>query len=124
MKKDRNIIGIILIILLLIVLTIIPNYCYAKDTLGLGDLNEYEGTSPGSDKLVNKANILVSSIRVIGVILSVVILIIIGIKYMLGSVEEKAEYKNTLLPYLIGAFLVFTGSLIPQIIYDIVQKNF
>lgn len=124
MKKDRNIIGIILIILLLIVLTIIPNYCYAEDTLGLGDLNKYEGTSPGSDKLVSKANIIVSSIRVIGVILSVVILIIIGIKYMLGSVEEKAEYKNTLLPYLIGAFLVFTGSLIPQLIYDIMQKNF
>ena len=119
MKKHRNIICIILIILLLIVLTIIPNYCYAKDTLGLGDLNEYEGTSPGSDKLVNKANILVSSIRVIGVILSVVILIIIGIKYMLGSVEEKAEYKKTMTAYVIGAMLLFGVTTIANIFYKI-----
>lgn len=123
MKKYRNIIGIILIIILLVSLTIIPNYCYAEDTLGLGDLNQYEGKSPGSDKLVNKANVIFTAIRIIGIILSVVILIIIGIKYMLGSVEEKAEYKSTLLPYLIGAFLLFTGSLIPQLIYKF-MKNF
>ena len=121
MKKHRNIICIILIILLLIVLTIIPNYCYAKDTLGLGDLNEYEGTSPGSDKLVNKANILVSSIRVIGVILSVVILIIIGIKYMLGSVEEKANYKATMIPYIIGCVIAVSGTTIVSFIYNAVH---
>ena len=41
---------------------------------------------------------------------------------MMGSVEEKATYKQTLLPYLIGAILLFTGSLIPQLIYDIMQN--
>ena len=37
---------------------------------------------------------------------------------MVGSVEEKAEYKESMKPYLIGAVLVFTGTLIPQIIYE------
>ena len=41
----------------------------------------------------------------------------IGIKYMLGSVEEKAKHKQTLMPYLIGAVLVFSETTIPQILY-------
>ena len=26
---------------------------------------------------------------------------------MMGSVEEKAEYKKTMMPYIIGAFMLF-----------------
>ena len=32
---------------------------------------------------------------------------IIGVKYMFGSVEQKAEYKSSLIPWLIGAAMVF-----------------
>ena len=34
-------------------------------------------------------------------------LAVLGVKYMLGSVEEKAEYKKDLIPYFIGAVLLF-----------------
>lgn len=134
MNKRNIIINILIALIAIITLTtlIIPNYCYAKgktaedekveDKLGLGDLNDYEGTNPGSTKLVKKANSIFSYIRIIGIILSVVMLVVIGIKYMLGSTEEKAKYKETLLPYIIGAFLLFTGSLIPQLIYDFMQN--
>lgn len=144
MNKRKIIMNVFLILTIIMMLStvIIPNYCYAKDkttknkivensitenetiedTLGLGDLDKYQGTNPGSTKLVDKANIILGSIRNIGIVLSVVILIVIGIKYMLGSAEEKANYKETLLPYIIGAFLLFTGSLIPQLIYDFMQN--
>lgn len=39
--------------------------------------------------------------------ISVLIGIIIGIKYMIGSVEEKAEYKKLLVPYLAGCVAVY-----------------
>lgn len=124
--NKRNIIFNILIILITIITlstVILPNYCYAEDDkLGLGNLNNYEGTNTGSGKLKTKANTILAYIRTIGIVLSVVILIVIGIKYMMGSVEEKANYKQTLVPYLIGAALVFTGSLIPQLIYNIMQN--
>lgn len=121
MNRKMNIIAILIILITLMTL-IIPNYCYADDSLGLGDLDKYEGTNPGSTKLVKKANSIFSYIRIIGIIMSVVILIVIGIKYMLGSTEEKANYKETLLPYIIGAFLLFTGSLVPQLIYNFMQN--
>ena len=40
---------------------------------------------------------------------------------MMGSVEEKAEYKKTMTPYVIGAFMVFGITNIIAIIIDIVQ---
>ena len=42
---------------------------------------------------------------------------LVGLKYMLGSVEEKAEYKKTLLYYLIGAVLAFGIVNILEFIY-------
>ena len=68
--------------------------------------------------LEQTGNNILRILQTFGVILSVIILIIIGIKYMLGSVEEKAEYKKTLMPYVIGAALIFAASAFAQIAYD------
>ena len=88
----------------------------------LGDLNSYAGNPSGSQRINSIAGTIVSVVRTVGIVLSVAILIVIGIKYMMGSVEEKADYKESLKPYIIGAFLLFTGSLVPQIIYTLSQN--
>ena len=119
--KMKRIVSIFLVIILCLSI-IIPTMSYA-DT-GLGDLNAYGGGSEGSSvKLEEMAETVLGIIQVIGTVVSVVMLIVIGIKYMMGSIEERAEYKQTLKPYLIGAFLLFSGTTIPQIIYQI-AKNF
>ena len=69
----------------------------------------------GIDTLGNN---IVKILQTVGVVLSVIILIVLGIKYMMGSAEEKAEYKKTLMPYLIGAALVFAASSIATIVYN------
>ena len=103
----------------------IPNYTFGRD-LGLGELDEYDGgnAGTGSVRLQNMAGVAFTIIRTIGTVISVVALIIIGIKYMLGSVEERADYKKSLVPYVVGAFLVFTGTLLPDLIYQLVTRNF
>ena len=67
---------------------------------------------------------IVSTVKFIGMIISVVTLSVIGIKFMVGSVEEKAQYKQTLLPWFIGAILLFAITLIPDILYNGAQKLF
>ena len=74
----------------------------------------------GTEKIQNIGNKIIGPIRVLGSIISVVTLIIIGIKYILGSVEEKAEYKKTMLPYLIGAVMIFAITNLLKIIIDII----
>ena len=58
-------------------------------------------------KLSDASNFLYNLLLGIGIIAAVIIGIILGTKYMLGSVEEKAAYKETLLVYVIGCVVIF-----------------
>ena len=73
----------------------------------------------GADRLLDFGNIIIGILRTVGTIISVAVLAILGIKYMMGSVEEKATYKETMRPYLIGAVLVFGITNILAIIIDV-----
>ena len=57
---------------------------------------------------------IVDIVTTIGIIVAVVVLLVLGIKYMMGSASEKAEYKKTMIPYLIGAILIFGASAIAK----------
>ena len=41
---------------------------------------------------------------------------------MLGGVEQKAEYKKRMLPYIVGMILLFGGVNLLSIIYSVVSK--
>lgn len=58
-------------------------------------------------------------IQTVGIVGSVIILMVAGIKYMTGSVEEKADYKKALLPYIVGVILLFSATTIANIVYQI-----
>ena len=68
------------------------------------------------------AGTIVEVIRIVGLIIAFVGIIAIGIKFMAGSVEERAEYKKSLLPYLIGCIMIFTITTILSIIYSLVTQ--
>lgn len=75
-------------------------------------------SAQGTTEITNVGNSIVGILQVVGIVLSVIVLIIIGIKYMMGSAEEKAEYKKTLMPYVVGAALIFAASAFAQVIYQ------
>ena len=110
----KKIIRILLIVIILMTLFATISYGY-----GVKDLT---GSQADLGDLKTTGNSIIKVISTIGVAVSVVALVALGIKYMMGSVEERAEYKKTLLPYVIGAILVFAASTIAQIIYDIAIK--
>lgn len=115
MRKTR--IKIIIIIFLLL-LVILPKFCYAID-IGLGDLNNYGKNMADSRNLKEMVGPIIAVIQIIGSLASVIVLIIIGIKYMIGSIEERAEYKKTLVTYVIGCSIVFALSNLLGIIFNI-----
>lgn len=76
----------------------------------LEDLTPYKPgnmDSSSARKVENITSTVLTAVTNVGIVASVLILAMIGIKYMLGSVEEKAEYKKDLIPYVVGAFVVF-----------------
>ena len=75
----------------------------------LDDINYYRPTvsTDGQDEVIGKASTILSVITSLGMVIAVLMSAILGIKYMLGSVEEKADYKKGLIPYFVGAILLF-----------------
>lgn len=126
--KDK-IIKIVLMFLLLSMFLMFFNtyYVHAAIINPLDNPNNYNPKDSSgqvsSNKLLTKAGHILGVINVIGVIISVIVLIIIGIKYMIGSVEEKAEYKKTMTAYIMGAMLLFGVTTIANIIYNIVNST-
>ncbi len=116
-NKKKLIVGLIIFILCILFIGI---QVQATDF----DPEHYKPSSISSvseaTKLGEIGNNIIGAVQVIGSISSVIALILIGIKYVMGSVEEKAEYKKTLKPYLIGAFMVFGITNLLVIIQNIV----
>ena len=79
------------------------------------------GETKNAEELVPIGNTIVGILQIAGSIISVIVLAVIGIKYMMGSVEEKAEYKKTMLPYVIGAVMVFGISNLLKILIGIIS---
>ena len=77
----------------------------------------------GANRLMNIGNSIIGIIQIVGSFTSVIVLIIIGIRYMMGSVEERAEYKKAMAPYIIGAVMVFAITNILSIVVGIVQEG-
>lgn len=113
-------------IILTLIILIIPINSYAGSIFD--PVINPDGYDPGtiqqSSELNGIANTVLGLIYYIGVFISVGMLMVIGIKYMTGSVEEKVQYKETMVPYVIGAVLLFGGINILKIIYNVVIKVF
>lgn len=87
--------------------------------------DDYKPNNPSAGDvtgIVNIANPIIGTLKVIGIVVAVITLAVLGIKYMTGSVSEKAEYKKTMIPYLIGAILVVAITQILGVIIEVVIK--
>ena len=127
MKKSKvlkkfTIIAIILILFLAIFNTI--SNADVPTTIDPGDWRPSDLETTEVDEVLDIGGIIVSIIRTVGLVVSVVVLIILGIKYMTGTIEEKADYKNSMRPYLIGVFIFFALSQILAVVIDIIPGLF
>lgn len=88
----------------------------------LVDIEQYKPghiDNTSAKKIETITGTILKTITNIGIVISVVMLAVLGIKYMLGSVEEKADYKQGLVPYAIGAFVLFGISAVVKVVMGI-----
>ncbi len=119
MKKFMKILTVLMIVMMIISTATMVFAAVDKEF----DPSGYNGTggTANVDKISDIGQNIVKVITAIGSIVSVIILMVLGIKYMIGSAEEKAEYKKTLMPYVIGAALVFAASTIASMVFTFVN---
>lgn len=122
MKKTVKILTILLLAVMLV--SFATNVFAAKGTaVTPGALNKKidYGSDSDTNSIMTQAGKIMGMIRNIAIIASVIIIMVLGIKYMLGSVEEKAEYKKSFMPLIIGIILVVAASSIATFIIGIID---
>ena len=86
-------------------------------------VNEGESNVSIDENLLGEtAGFLYNMLLAFGIITAVIVGSILGIKYMIGSVKEKAEYKQTLLAYLISCVVVFGAFGIWKLVINILSS--
>ncbi len=68
------------------------------------------------------SSIIYNVLFILGIVIAVVWGLIIAIKFITGSVEEKAEVKKTLVPYIVGCIVLFGAFTIWKIVVTILQS--
>ena len=115
MKKASKIITILMIVLM-IASIVMPVFAGSPaDLVDKMKPETYEDTSG----VAGIIQYIVKMINIVGVGIAIVILLVLGIKYMMGSAEEKADYKKSMIPYLVGAILIFAGTSIVNVIVNL-----
>lgn len=107
----------VLFTIILVFLSIYPTNVQASNELGMDDVMSGASSfiDAGSkvdnplktDDLKDVSSVLYNILLIVGIIVAVVIGLIIAIKMMTGSVSQKAETKELIVPYLIGCVVVF-----------------
>lgn len=120
MKKKKCFIVFLLIIILI---GLFSNSVFATDELieGMRGIGNVSGATNSQTRFV--INAVIKVIQIVGSGIALIVVTILGVKYMLASPGEKADYKKTAVPILIGCVLLFAASNIAGIIAD-VGNNF
>lgn len=123
--KNKKVVYILLIVIL--ILSIHTVNVFATDSIISGADSFLKG---GNKEILNNVAIKKASdtifnvFLIIGTIIVVIIGAVMGIKFMLGSIEEKAEVKESIRPYIWGAIFIFASITIWAISVKILQGIF
>lgn len=115
--KIRKIIAII-IMLLIISMSFITT---VNATINPDDYKPNDLTASDYQKPFSFAKTILNAIMITGIVICVISVMYLGIKYMVGSVEERAEYKKTIIPIIVGLVMLVCTTTFVSIIYNIVS---
>lgn len=115
------------IILTIFIIMLNLNTSYASDIsnifTGADDfINAGNGNGVNATALNNTSNLVYKILVVLGISVAVIMSGILGIRFMMGSTEEKAQVKEQLIPFIIGCIVVFGAFSIWSIVVNMGNK--
>lgn len=93
----------------------------AKNWINLGK-NEADKEENGSTKKWSKFNDLAGMLWGVGIFVILICGVIMGIKYMFASLEEKVSIKENLKPYIIGSVIIIGALGIWQLLVEFLNE--
>lgn len=115
-NKTLKIIAVLLIAIALITLST----TIVRATTGFEPIEPKPAGTAG-EKVTNAAGQVLTIVRIVGMAVAVIMLTILGIKYVAASPNEKADYKKGMTVYVVGAVLLFGASALLSVIQKFVE---
>lgn len=115
MNKTMKIISTLLIAIML-VMTVSNVVLGASDIIG-NVKDQTKLGNAGDSSITELAGKIIAFLQYAAIIGGVIIITVLGIKYMMGSLEEKAEYKKSMIPLIVGIIVVMSASTIANLLF-------
>lgn len=90
----------------------------------MASMKNGEAKSEDTASIKPVLNTIIGAIQIAGTGISLIMVSILGIKYILASPNDKADVKKQIMPMLIGAILLFGSVNIMQVISEFADKAF
>ena len=120
MKKTMKIVSILMMaIMMLMVAT--PVFAAKEGETTSTDIQIKPTPPTDTGGILQIAGKVLGFLQWIALVGGVIIIAVLGVKYMMGSLEEKAEYKKTFVPFIVGAIVIFAAPQIAKLIFNIVK---
>ena len=122
MKNVRKFLVSLMIIMTIFTLVIgfIGEYSYATTGLERSEGEEFENDNPPGGESVGKIrDVVVTIARVISAAIAIIMLMVLGMKYMTSAPGDRADIKKHAVVYVVGAFILFALPGIIDVLIDI-----
>ncbi len=120
-KRKMSIISIIIIILLTVISLQTISYASEDIKTAMKNVNDFKDIDE-SDKIKDVANTVIGLLQIAGTGIALIVVTMLGIKYILASPSEKADVKKQIAPILIGCILLFGAVNLMSAVYEFSQN--
>ena len=108
MKKSlKFIVALILMFSVSLIMFQLTSDASYSDTMGTLINQEYSDSTGTTSNVTNITATVITSIRVVGICVAIVMLLSVAMKYMVAAPGEKADIKKSSIQYVVGAIVLF-----------------
>ena len=106
---------LIIIFISICIICLVPEHAFAEEDSApniagiISGMNGVQNVNTEGSRIKNVINAVIKLIQVAGTGISLVMVTMLGIKYMLASANEKADIKKMATPMVIGCILLFAA---------------
>jgi type IV secretory pathway VirB2 component (pilin) len=122
--KTKAFYRIIFIILVIILSMFLINSISFADNFDFSGFENQNASTKITTPIKEIVGGILGAIRIIGTGVALIIVSYIGIKYMISSPGERADFKKAAIQYVVGAVIVFSASNILGILEPIITRIF
>lgn len=108
MKKSlKFIVALILMFSVSLIMFQLTSNASYSDTMGTLINQDYSDSTGTTSNVTNITATVITSIRVVGICVAIVMLLSVAMKYMVAAPGEKADIKKSSIQYVVGAIVLF-----------------